>query len=522
MEQNEVWIVVGLFSVSLPLIALARRVNVPYPIVLVIGGLILGFIPGLPTVSLDPNLVLVIFLPPLLYWEGVTAPVDVIRANYGQIWVLAIGLVIATTTIVAAVAHSLIAGMSWAMAFVLGAIVAPTDELASAPVLERLGLPRHLIAIVEGESLLNDASSLILYAAAVAVVVGGAFNFGSAALEFVIAAVGGVIVGVVVARLAVEGWRRMPEPELQGIVSITAPYLAFSLAGRFGLSSVLATVYTAFVINRFSPRVLTPSARLRGTGFWDLFVLLLNVVLFLMLGMQLHSIAQAVFKEYPPITVAWYALVVNLAVIGVRFAWLLGQEYLPVIGAATEHPSGDWKHALIAGWSGLRGAVSLAAALALPLTTSAGNLLPLRNLVIFLTFSVILVTLVLGGLTLPWIIGLLDVPDAPAEEDKELRRAELGMSKAALLELQTIEAEGNVAPEDLRRFRRRYEHRRKHVDGHPDEEIVVIETERRLIDAERRALIDMRDRGEIDNTVLRRLQHNLDMAEERLGALPGT
>lgn len=314
----------------------------------------------------------------------------------------------------------------------------------------------------------------------------------------------------------------MPEPELQGIVSITAPYLAFSLAGRFGLSSVLATVYTAFVINRFSPRVLTPSARLRGTGFWDLFVLLLNVVLFLMLGMQLHSIAQAVFKEYPPITVAWYALVVNLAVIGVRFAWLLGQEYLPVIGAATEHPSGDWKHALIAGWSGLRGAVSLAAALALPLTTSAGNLLPLRNLVIFLTFSVILVTLVLGGLTLPWVIGLLDVPDAPAEEDKELRRAELGMSKAALLELQTIEAEGNVAPEDLRRFRRRYEHRRKHVDGHPDEEIVVIETERRLIDAERRALIDMRDRGEIDNTVLRRLQHNLDMAEERLGALPGT
>ncbi|MGH7683937.1 MAG: Na+/H+ antiporter, partial [Vulcanimicrobiaceae bacterium] len=402
MEQAEVWIFVGLLSVSIPLIALARRFNVPYPIVLVLGGLLLGFIPRLPAVSLDPNLVLVLFLPPLLYWEGITAPTDVIRANAGQIWVLAIGLVIATTAIVAVIAHGTIPRMTWAMAFVLGAIVAPTDELASAPVLERLGMPRHLVAIVEGESLLNDASSLILYAVAVGAAVSGAFSLGNAALQFVVVAAGGVLLGVLVGRLAVEGWRRIADPELQSIVSITSPYLAYSLAGRIGLSGVLAVVYTAFVANRYTPRFMSSVTRLRGIGFWENLVFLLNVVLFLMLGMQLHSIAQAVFQEYSVATVLWYAVILNVTVVGVRFAWLMGQEFLPLIGASSEHPSGDWKHALIAGWSGLRGAVSLAAALALPLTTLGGEHLPFRNLVIFLTFSVIFVTLVLGGLTLPW------------------------------------------------------------------------------------------------------------------------
>ena len=516
MEQNEVWLLVGLFSVAIPLVALARRFNVPYPIVLVLGGLILGFIPGLPAITLDPNLVLVIFLPPLLYWEAVTAPTDVMRANWGQIWVLALGLVTATTVVVAAVIHMAVPGIPWAMAFVLGAIVAPTDELASVPVLESLRMPRHLIAIVEGESLLNDASSLILYVFALTAAVTGAFNLGDAAIQFVVVTVGGILLGLAVGRLAVEGWKRIADSQLQAIISVNLPYLTYSLAARLGLSGVLAVVYAGILANRFTPVVITPSSRLRAAGFWDTLVFLINAVLFVLVGLQLHGIAGAVFAEYSVPTVLWYAFLVNVTIIVVRFAWLLGEEYLPVIGAASEHPSGDWKHAVIAGWSGLRGAVSLAAALAIPLTTAAGQQLPFRNLVIFLTFSVILVTLVLGGLTLPSIIRALRVGDDSSEEEEDIRRGVLTMSEAALRELGAIESEGNVPADYVARLRDRYEHRRRHVDGHPDRELPIVDAERRLIDAERRALIELRERGEIDNTAMRRLQRVLDVSEERI------
>lgn len=522
MEQNGVWLLVGLFAVSIPLIALAKRVNVAYPIVLVAGGLLLGFIPHLPQITLDPNLVLVIFLPPLLYWEGITAPTDVMRANAGQIWVLAIGLVLATAAIVAAVAHAIIPGMTWAIAFVLGAIVAPTDELASAPVLESFRMPRHLIAIVEGESLLNDASSLILYAFAISAAVSGVFNLGLAAIEFFAAGAGGILVGLLVGRLAVLGWRRYKDTQLQLLIAINLPYLAYSFASRFLVSGVLAVVFAAIYANRFTPRLLTVRARLQGRGFWDSIVFLVNVVLFELLGLQLHGIAHAVFQEYSVWTVLWYAVIVNLAVIGVRFAWLLGQEYVPGVGAAYEHPSGDWKHAMIAAWSGLRGAVSLAAALAIPLTTAAGAQLPYRNLVIFLTFSVILVTLVAGGMTLPLLIRWLEVSEDSSEEDQEIRRGLLGMSRAALEELDAVEKEGHIPRERLQRLRKRYEHQRDHADGHPAEEDAIVDLERRLLEVEQQALIDMRERGEIDNTVLRLLQRGLDISQERLGVIGGS
>ena len=518
MEQNDVWLVLGLFGVSIPLVALARRANIAYPIVLVLGGLILGFIPGLPAVSLNPNLVLLIFLPPLLYWESITAPTEAMRANAGQIWVLAIGLVIATTGIVALVAHAAIPGLPWAVAFVLGAIVAPTDELASSPVLERLRMPRHLIAVVEGESLLNDASALILYVFAVGAAVSGVFDLGRAVLQFFVASIGGIIVGVLISRLAVEGWRRITDPQLQSVISVALPYLSYSTANKFGLSGVLSVVYAGFYANRRTPAVITPEARLRLVGFWQTIVFLLNAFLFVMVGLQLHAIARAVFAEYSVGTVLWYALAVNLTIAAVRFLWLLAQEYSPVIGTASEHPNGDWKHAVVAGWSGLRGAVSLAAALAIPLTVANGAHFPFRNLVIFLTFSVILTTLVLGGLTLPFVIKSLRLSEAGDEEDEDLRRGMQGMSRAALTELRAIESEGRLPPEHIARLRRRYEHRREHARGHPAEEDAVFDAERRLIDAERRALIDMRERGEIDNTALRRLQRMLDLSLERLGA----
>jgi len=519
MAQNDVWLIVGMFSVAIPLVALAKRANVPYPVALVLGGLALGFIPGLPQIELDPNLVLIIFLPPLLYWGAITAPTDVMRANAGQIWLLAIGLVIATTITVALVAHASIPHLAWAMAFVLGAIVAPTDELASLPVLDKMRVPRHLSAIVSGESLLNDSSSLILYSVAVTAAIGGAFGFGQAVVQFLFAGAGGIVLGLLVGRLAVEGWRRIQDTQLQGVISFNLPYLAYMLAVRLGISGVLAVVFAGIYVNRFTPLVITPAARLRVSGYWETVVFLVNSLLFLLVGLQLHELGRLVLQEYSWQALLWYAFLVNATVLVTRFAWVMGQEFLPVIGGASEHPGGDWKHAFIVAWSGLRGAVSLAAALAIPVTMAGGAALAHRHLVIFLTFSVILVTLVGGGLTLPFVVARLNDGDVEPEEDEDLRRGILGMSEAALERLAELERDGRIPAEHALTLRRRYQHKRRHVKGHDPEERTALEAEREVIAAERAALVAMRQRREIDNVVQRRLLRVLDVAEERLNHL---
>jgi CPA1 family monovalent cation:H+ antiporter len=521
MTETEIELLVGLLVVTIPLVALARRAHVSYPIVLVLGGLLLGFVPGLPAVRLDPNLVLLIFLPPLLYWEAVTAPTDVMLANPGQIAMLAVGLVFATTVAVAVAAHAVIPGLPWAVAFVLGAIVAPTDELASAPVLERLKMPRHLIAIVEGESLVNDALSLVLYAAAVTAAVTGVVQLWHIALYLVVAAIGALVLGLVVGRVAVEGWRRITDTQLQGVISLLVPFLAYAPAQRYGISGVLSVVTAGVYVNRFTPEVLTPSTRLQLVGFWETFVFVANALLFLLVGLQLHGIAAGIVQHYSWQSIVLYTIVVNVVIIVVRFGWILVTEYLPLIGGSSEHPDGDWKHAVIASWSGLRGAVSLAAALALPIGVASGAPFPHRDLIIFLTFTVILVTLVGGGLSLPAVITALHVADEGDEEAEDVRRAIAGIAKAALERIGSLEREGRIDAAHAADLRRRYEHE-KHLThspaaaGVPEEERRRWHAEREVIAAQRRALIDLRQRGEIDNVVLRRVLTSLDLAERRL------
>ncbi|HEX3468320.1 MAG TPA: Na+/H+ antiporter [Candidatus Elarobacter sp.] len=521
MTETNVELLIGLMVVAFPLVALARRVHVSYPIVLVLGGLALGFVPGLPQVQLDPNLVLLIFLPPLLYWEAVTAPTDVMLANPGQIGMLAIGLVFATTAIVWVVMHAVVPGMPWAVAFVLGAVVAPTDELASAPVLERLKMPRHLIAIVEGESLVNDALSLVLYAAAITAVVTGVVRVWHIVGFLFAAAIGAFVLGLVVGRIAVEGWRRVTDTQLQGVISLLLPFLAYAPAQRLGISGVLSVVTAGVYVNRFTPTVLTPSSRLQLIGFWETFVFIANALLFLLVGLQLHTIAANVFAHDSWPVVLWYALVVNAVVIVVRLAWFLGTEYMPVIGGSSEHPDGDWRHALIASWSGLRGAVSLAAALAIPLTTAAGAAFPHRDLIIFLTFSVIFVTLVGGGLTLPGLIAVLHVAEDDPEEAEDLRRALSEIARAALSRVDELARDDRIDAAHATALRKRYEHERllsakATGEGVPEAEQQHWDAEREVIDAQRRALIALRARGEIDNAILRRVLVSLDLAERRL------
>ena len=519
MADLQIALLVGLL-VAIPLVALARRVEVPYPIVLVLGGLALGFVPGLPKVHLEPNLVLLIFLPPLLYWEAVTAPTDVMLANSVQIGNLAIGLVLATTIVVAVAAHAVVPGMPWAAAFVLGAIVAPTDELASAPILERFRLPRHLIAIVEGESLVNDALSLVLYAAAITVATTGVFHLGRVLLYIVVAAAGAIAIGLVVGRAAIEGWRRIADAQLQGVVSLLIPYFGYLPADRLGLSGVLAVVTAGVYTSRESPELLTPATRLAGIGFWETSVFLANAVLFFLVGVQLHEIAPVVFAHYSWAAVIWYAVAVNAVVIATRFVWVLGTEFVPFVGASSEHQAPDWKHAVIASWSGFRGAVSLAAALAIPTALASGAPFPNRELIIFLTFSVILVTLVGGGFTLPAAIRALRPAGERDEEAEELRHAITGIATAALQRVDALEREGGIDSHHAGTLRRRYERKLRLAGDEPnrdeiDDDRRDAEAERDVIAAERRALIEMHRNGEIDNVVLRRVQRSLDLADQR-------
>lgn len=521
MSDSQIALLIGLLVAVIPLVALARRAHVSYPIVLVLGGLVLGFVPGLPRVQLDPNLVLLFFLPPLLYWEAITAPTDVMLANPGQIGMLAVGLVFVTTVVVGVVAHAVVPGIPWPVAFVLGAVVAPTDELASAPVLERLKMPRHVIAIVEGESLVNDALSLLLYTAAIGAAVTGVVEPWHVASFIILAGVGAVILGIVVGRVAVEAWRRITDTQLQGVISLLLPFLAYAPAQRFGISGVLSVVTAGVYVNRFTPEVLTPTSRLQLRGFWETFVFVANALLFLLVGLQLRGIAENVLYDYSWQSIVWYTIAVNATVIFVRFAWVLGTEYLPLIGGSSEHPDGDWKHALIVAWSGLRGAVSLAAALALPLTIVGGAPFPHRDLVIFLTFSVILVTLVAGGLTLPGLIKVLNAADGEDEEGEDLRRAVAEIAQAALTRIDALERDGRIDAAHAKELRRRYEHEklvsRKLAEGAvPPEEQLRWQAERDVIAAQREALIALRARGEIDNAVLRRVLTTLDLAERRL------
>jgi CPA1 family monovalent cation:H+ antiporter len=366
--------------------------------------------------------------------------------------------------------------------------------------------------------------SLVLYAAAVTAAVTGVFDPGRWPLYLVAAALGSVVIGLVVGRAAVEGWRRVKDTELQSVISLLLPFVAYVPAQRLGTSGVLEVVTAGVYVNRFTPLVLTPQSRLRLIGFWETFVFVANALLFLLVGLQLHDVAAQVFRHDPWPNVVGYTVAINVVVLGVRFAWIVGTEYLPLIGGSSEHAVPDWKHAVIASWSGLRGAVSLAAALAIPLTVASGAPFPNRDLIIFLTFSVIVVTLVGGGLTLPAVISALHVEDSDSEESADLKRAWAGVSAAALARIDALERDKEVDHDFAQTLRRRFEtFLETSVDATgPKREKAEsrASAEREVIDAARQALIALRAQGEIDNAVLRRVQFALDIAHTR-GSAPG-
>jgi monovalent cation/hydrogen antiporter len=513
-------VLVTLLVAVVGLSAVARSVGIPYPIVLVVGGLVLGFLP-VPDAELDPDLVLVIFLPPLLYGSAFFASLRDLKADLRTISLLAVGLVAATAVTVAVVAHALIDGLSWAAAFVLGAIVAPTDPVAATTVARRLEVPRRTINILEGESLINDGSALILFTVALGAV-GGDFSLGGAVWEAVRISVGGVLIGLVVGWLLIEIRRRIEDVPIEVTISLLSGYAAYVPAEHLGCSGVLAVVTSAFFVGWRAPEISTATMRLTGFAVWEILLFLLNALLFVLIGLQLPQVLDGLDGE-PAGELAAAAAGVCAVVIVTRLVW--GQVVTFLIRAIDRRPQqrarrSTWRSRMIIGWSGMRGAVSLAAALSLTVD------FPHRNEVLLVTFAVILATLVLQGLTLPWVIRWAGVHDDGAEEREDLlarRRA----TEAALERIDELAIEEWTYDDTIERMRGLYRYRTRRLDareGESEEDGDAIEHRsvkyqqlvREVLAAQRRAVVALRNQGEISNDVMHRIERELDLEDERL------
>jgi CPA1 family monovalent cation:H+ antiporter len=499
---------------------LAGLVRVPYPILLVLGGLLLGFVPGMPAVELPPELVLVAFLPPLLYWAGFFSSPRELQADARAISMLAVGLVLATTVAVALAARAVVDGMTWPAAFALGAIVSPTDPLAASAIGRRLGVPRRLLTLLEGESLVNDATALVAYRIAVAAAVSGSFVAWQAGLRFVVTAAGGVAVGLLVGWLVAELRRRLDDPVVEIVVSVFTGYAAYLPAELLGVSGVLAAVTTGLYVGWRAPELASASTRLLGFSFWEVLVYLANAVLFILVGLQLQPILEDLSGTAVAVLVGQGALV-SAVVVAVRLGWGFSVPYL--VRLIDRRPSQAMrrvgaKERLLLGWSGMRGAVSLAAALALPLD------FPLRNLILFLTFSVILATLVLQGLTLPALIRGLRLEEDDAEEREELK-ARLTATHAALDRLQELSGADWTRDDTVERLQGMYDFRRRRLkarggyledDGAEDRSLAYQRLLRELLQAQRQAIVQLRNQGVISNDVMHRIERELDLEDTRL------
>jgi Na+/H+ antiporter len=520
-------LLLGLAVAIVALTTVARLINVPYPIMLVLGGLAIGLIPGLPNVTLDPDLVLVIFLPPLLYAAAFFASLRDLRRDLRSITLNAVGLVALTAVGVAVIAHTLIDGMTWGAAFALGAIVAPTDPIAATAISKRLGAPRRIVTVIEGEALINDGTALVLYRSAVAAVVGGSFSMLSGGLDFVLAATGGIAIGLLVGGAIAEVRRRIEDTPVEITISLATGYAAYLPAQAIGVSGVLAAVTAGIYLGWKAPEIASVNQRLQGRPVWELLQFLVNAVLFVLIGLQLPIVVDNL-NGFSSATLLGYAAGVCAAVVGVRLIWFNTMPY--VIRAFDRRPQQharrvDWRTRMIVAWAGMRGAVSLAAALALPLHTDAGAAFPQRNLIIFLAFSVILFTLVVQGLTLPWLLRRLRVCDDGREEEDEEVLARLHASAAALERLEELAREDWTRDDTVDRLRRAYEYRQRRFnarrdgddsDGYEDRSRSYQRLLRELLNAQRQAVVDLRNSGEISQDVMTRVERDLDLEDSRL------
>ena len=518
--MHNIMVILGLLACVAALVPLANRLGVPYPVLLVLGGLALGFVPNnvLPDIVLQPDLVFLLFLPPLLYWAALTMPAREFRAHLSPILLLAVGLVGATMLGVAVVAHATVPALTWPLAFVLGAIVSPPDAVAATAVAERLGLPQRVTVIIEGESLVNDATALVAYGTAVAAITAGTLSPIHIGLQFIWEVVGGVGIGLLIGWMIAWLRRHMDDPLLESTVSLLTPFAAYLPAYLLGSSGVLAAVAAGFVVQRYSPLVIGSRSRLQADSVWEVANFLLTGLVFILIGLQLHPIFLALAGDSLP-HLLWEGVAVSLAAIAVRIVWVFaGSRLSRWLGRRGEEDTVSTAEATVIAWAGMRGVVSLAAAQALPAS------FPQRDLILFLTFAVIFATLVTQGLTLPALIRRLGLAEGDATAREEVR-ARLETARAALAHLDALAATDGVRPELAEDVRRHYAARARLLSAQADgnttteRQAVVLayrKLRRDLLGVERQTLVDLRDCAAINDETLRRIQRDLDLEEVRL------
>lgn len=521
--------VFGLLVAIFIFAGIAIRVRVSYPILLVIGGGLLSLIPGLPSFKLDSQLVLLLFLPPLIYSSAWRTSWREFRANLRTISFLAIGLVLATMLAVAVVAYLAIPSMSWPVAFVLGALVSPTDALAATSATKSMGISHNLRAIIEGESLVNDATALVAYSFAVAAVVSGTFSPLQAGEEFILVSVGGLALGLIIAWPVAWLHKYISDTPSQITLTLITPFAAFLLAEAIGVSGVLAAMAAGLYIGRKSAIYFSSNTRLQSTSFWNVLVFLFNGFVFLLVGLQLRTVLVDLEAGRSLSSLIWHGALVSITVIVVRVAWVLAAMFLLHLLASLSwikhYNYQSWRSALVLGWAGMRGGVSLAAALAVPTAIAGSQPFPDRDLLILLTFCVILVTLVGQGLTMGPLIRLLGL-QADTSIEKETKDATVATAQAALARLDELEQEDWVPADYAKRLRTRYTRRIQHAATHADlleegEEKLkehltpFLRLQEEILQAERTTIIQMRDEGIISDEVLRRIEHELDLEEEK-------
>jgi Na+/H+ antiporter len=508
------------------LLLLADPLRIPYPILLVLGGLALGFAPGVPNVTLPPDAVLIGILPPLLYSSAFNTGLRELRRNLRPISLLAIGLVAVTTVMVAAVAHYMI-DLSWPAAFVLGAVLSPTDPLAATTIARRLGVPRRAVAIIEGESLVNDGTALVLYKFAVAAVLTGSFSLLDAAGSFIWSVLGGIAVGLVIGRAIRFVRRRVFNPPLEVTIAFLTGYFVFLPASAIGASGVLAVVTAGVYMGWHTPELTTVDTRLQGAGFWSIFSFLLNALLFGLVGLQLQPILDELHGRSWQELVG-YAALVWAVVLLIRIAYGYPIAYIPRWVSASlreRDPAPPWQFVAFISWAGMRGGVTLAAALAIPLTTDSGAPFPDRSLIVFLAFCVVLATLVVQGLSLPGVVRLLGLEDDDSMDVREEAKARIHAAEAAIERLDELVDEGWVRSDTAERARGLYNFRsnrfRARLDEEDDGEIEERSLQyqrlrRELLDAERGAVLALRNEGKISDEVMQRVERDLDLEDSRL------
>jgi len=501
----------------------ARRTRIPHPILLTIGGVILALIPGLPEIHLEPELVFNLFLPPLLYPAAVYTSWRDFRTNLRPILLMATVLVLITMAATASLFPAL-TGLPLAVGFVFGALISPPDAVAALSFTQNLRVPRKIIVILEGESLVNDATSFISFRFAVAAVMTGSFSLGHASLRFLFVAVGGVCVGLAVGWLATQVQKRLDDPPVQTMFSLLTPYIAYFSGEKLHVSGILAVVIAGMYYGWRVPRILSGRMRLQAVPVWEMVLFILNGILFMLIGLQLPQVIRAL----PPgsaFQVATLAVLVLLVIVLVRFGWIFAATYLPRFFSRTLRRKNriPWQQTALMAWTGMRGADSLAGALAIPFLLPNGEPFPGRNLILLVTFCVIFATLVLQGLTLAPLVRWLGIEDDHATE-KEETLARLKANEAALAHVEEMEALHRTNPKTAERLRAEYVDRIQQLRGEgPPEKTVrrlfsrdFEDLAREALETERETVIGLRNDEVISDQALRRIQRDIDLAEARL------